>query len=353
MKGQGMVQYVAGVESPRFFAGAAGETRHIGFLLLDHFPLLCLSAATEALRAANQALGRDAFNWSFYSVSGGPALSSNGIEVVVLGPVAKAAKADVIFVTAGLVLVPAGAEDCLADLRNLARQGVPLGASSGGAFLLARAGLLDGYRCTLHWENRPEFMAAFPHLECTSNIYEIDRDRITCAGGLATLDVILRLVAEEHGQALAEALANNFQYQRIRGQSDQQRASTLIDLEGKPAVIRGPIERMLQNIEAPLSIADIARLEGLSQRSLERLFHSQMGCAPGKFYKQVRLNFARSLLVHSAKSILEVAVASGFGTSSYFAKCYRETFGTNPSDDRRDSVTPLEGNFQAGSHAAA
>ncbi|MGO1118977.1 GlxA family transcriptional regulator [Rhodovibrionaceae bacterium A322] len=315
--------------------------------------MLCVSAATEALRAANQALGWEAFAWSFYSVGGAAALSSNGISIDVEGPVLKATEVDMIFVVAGLVVDPAGAECCIADLRRFARQGVPLGASSGGSYLLARAGLLDGYRCTLHWEDRPNFVASFPHLDCSNSIYEIDRDRLTCAGGLATLDVMLRLVADEHGQILAEDLANRFQYERIRGEGDQQRPSELIDMEGKPALIRRPVERMMQNIQSPLSVAEIARLEGMSQRSLERIFHSHLGCAPAKFYKRVRLEYARSMLITSAESILEIAVASGFGTSSYFAKCYREHFGSNPSDVRREGLMPLAADVLERNHQAA
>jgi transcriptional regulator GlxA family with amidase domain len=222
----------------------------------------------------------------------------------------------------------------LSTLRTAARRGIAVGSLSTGTYLLARAGLLTGYRCTIHWENRSAFQEDFPALDCTNKIYEIDRDRLTCSGGTAAMDMMLHLIARQHGPALAAGVANQFHHERIRDEQEEQRGGRLEGLIQLPARVRQAVLLMQKQIENPLSLADIARRVGLSPRQLERLFMRGTGVTPLRFYMQLRIDRARELLLYSDRPIIEVAVAVGFASTSHFATWYKRIHGTRPSDMR-------------------
>jgi transcriptional regulator GlxA family with amidase domain len=304
------------------------------FFLIEEFPLSCLAAAIEPLRAANRLSGHEIYRWSLTSDAGTSCLSSCGIEVPTVPQSVAFQDVDFAFVCGGLKVRPANEQRHIAELRKLSRRGVRLGALSAGTWMLARAGLLAGYRCTVHWENRAALLEDFPDLDCSGKIYEIDRDRLTCSGGSAAIDLMLHLIADKHGANLAQRVANQFHHERIRDSSDEQKGGDMRQLSALPSVLKTALREMQSHIENPLPIPEVAHAAGITERHLERLCLRYLGSSPGKVYLALRIDRGRELLLHSDQSILEVAVATGFGSSSHFSDWFKRRHGACPSEFR-------------------
>jgi transcriptional regulator GlxA family with amidase domain len=210
-----------------------------------------------------------------------------------------------------------------------------IGGVSGGPYVLARAGLLEGYEFTLHWEYQPAFAEVFPYLKFDQRLNVVDRDRWTSSGGIACMDLALRIVQEEHGRALSNAVANQFQLERVRGSSALQRPFELEDYATLPPRLQDSIRLMDANIENPLPIPQIAEQVGTTVRSLERLFNKFLDCGPAAFYRRMRLERARHLLWHTNLSILEISFMTGFSSPSYLSRMYHVQYGKIPSQERR------------------
>ena len=219
-------------------------------------------------------------------------------------------------------------------LRRAARAGIFIGSLSTGTFLLAKCGLLKGYRCTIHWESRSAFEEAYPEIQCTRKIYEIDRGRLTCSGGTAAMDMMLNLIAERYGDVHAAAVANQFHHERIRSADDDQRGGRPAGA-AMPAPLGAAIAIMQAHIEDPIPLPEVAKRTGVGKRQLERLFAQYFDKTPQRFYLELRLEQAREMLIYSDQSIIEIAVSVGFGSTSHFAGWFRRTFGILPSAMRR------------------
>jgi len=308
--------------------------RAFGFALIDAFSMMSVCSAIEPLRAANRLLGRDVYRWSLLSADGAPVRASNGMQLGVDGSLASPAGFDLLFVCAGLNVDARPQRVFAGALRRTLRRGGAIGAISAGAFVLARAGLLDGHRCTIHWEYRPAFVERWPEIDCTHALFEIDRQRYTCAGGVASMDLMLSLMARDQGPGLSHAVANQFQVERIRSARDPQRSGAVGYLEEAPAALRNAVATMLADIEDPLPIPEVARRVGLTARQIERLFARHVGQSPLRYYLGLRLERARELLLHTDLAMLDVAVAAGFATGSHFSQCYRARYGMTPSEAR-------------------
>ena len=313
------------------------EHKTFAFLLVDKFPLFSLAAAIDMVRSANRLLERDFYNWLVASIDGAPVRASNGLQITADYSIADLPPVDILFVCAGLVTEFADKPKLIAYLRSLGRRGAALGGISIGAVILAEAGQLEGYRCTLHWENRAGFRERFPEIECTGNVFEIDRKRYTCAGGTTSIDLMLEIVRRDFGTALATEIANQFHHERIRSATDRQRIGPERDLAGKSDKLRRVVELMADNLEQPLSAVRLAKSVGLSVRQIERLFLRHLNMTPGRYYMTLRLERARELLRQTNAPILDVALATGFTSHSYFAQSYRAQFNRSPSDERRST----------------
>ncbi len=311
------------------------EQRHLAFLVIDQFSMLCLSAAIDPLRSANRMAANRFYKWSLVSVDGKPVTASNGMEVAVDYSIDDLKKCDILFVSAGHRLEISSQKHLLAKLRERARSGGALGALSIGSHILAQAGLLNGYQCTIHWENRASFQESFPDAICTGHVFEVDRNRYTSAGGTTSIDLMLHIINEDLGTHVANEVANQFQHERIRTNADRQRVGPERDLAGKSEKLQNAVELMAEYLEEPLSALEIARRVGLSLRQVERLFLRHLNCTPGRYYMSVRLERARELLRHTNASILDVALSTGFTSHSYFAQSYRNHMGRSPSEERR------------------
>jgi len=310
--------------------------QRIAFVLLDRFSMNAFASVIEPLRIANRLLGRDYYAWTTYSLDGNSVMASNGCEVSVNKSVRELHDADVTLLCTGIDVerLPLDAE--LGNkLRRLNAMGRTFGAICTGAYLLARYNLLDGRRCTIHWENLRSLREEFPDVEVTSDIFAIDRNCITCAGGLASMDMMLRLIAIQHGAYLAHEVAEVALYQNMRSGESAQRH----DIEARTGIsnakILDAIRIMDLHIEDPLSCQQLAMTVNLSPRQLERLFRRHFNCTPGQYYLRLRLETARDLLRRTSRPVLDVALACGFASTSHFTKCYRERFLCTPTEERQ------------------
>ncbi|MGF1611051.1 MAG: GlxA family transcriptional regulator [Kiloniellales bacterium] len=305
-----------------------------GFLLMPRFSMLAFTSAVEPLRAANRLAGRSLYRWQVLSKDGRPVAASNGIEVVPQAAMAEVDRLPNLLVVAGIDAQLLRDESDLAWLRRLARQGCRMGALSTGAYVLARAGLLNGRRVTVHWENLDGFREDFPDIEVSGELYEIDGNRLTCSGGTAALDLMLSLIGLDHGRELAVQVAEQFIHERIRDNHDQQRMGLRSRLGiSHPKLLR-VIALMEEHLEEPLTRRELARRAGLSTRQLERLFRRYLSRTPTRYYLELRLHRARALLKQTALSVLDVGLACGFVSASHFSKCYREFFNRTPREER-------------------
>ncbi len=315
---------------------ATGQGRHIqfGFYLHPQFSMLGFTSAVEPLRVVNRLSGEDRYSWKLVSRDGRPVTASSGIEVVPHGGIDDTEDLENLVIVAGLGVTDFHDKHLHAWLRRLARRGCRMGAVSTGSYILARAGLLEGHRCTIHWENLAGFREEFPDLDVTGELFEIDETRFTCSGGTASLDLMLRMIALEHGRQIATQVAEQFIHERIREKHDQQRMSLRSRLGISHPKLLKVIDLMEKNLEEPLPRADLARLSGLSVRQLERLFRKYLGRTPTRYYQELRLTRARRLLTQTSLSVLDVALACGFVSASHFSKCYREFFRRTPREER-------------------
>ena len=307
---------------------------HVGFLLVPGFALLPFASAIEPLRAANQLSGRSLYRWSHISLDGEPPRASSGIVVAHDAQVGEDGDYDYVFVCAGGN--PARFRDrrAFAWLRRLARRGARLGGVSGGPYILARAGLLDGYRFTVHWEHAAALIEEFPRLDLRRSLFEIDRDRLTCGGGTAPLDMLHRLIAAEHGAALATEVSEWFLQTQVRDGAEPQRMALRERLGVAHAPLLLVIDRMERALETPCTRAQLAAAARLSVRQLERLFRRHLGRSLGEHYMTLRLGRARDLLRQTTMSVLDVALACGFASASHFSRCYAKQFGHPPRAER-------------------
>ncbi len=228
-------------------------------------------------------------------------------------------------------------------LKNLDEQGINFGSVSSGSFILAKAGLLDKCRCTIHWENIPVFKEIYPQVEVAFTLYEIDRKRFTCSGGTAALDMMLKLIENQYGRMLAQEISQQFQHDRIRTENDSQQMADRIDLAMSAPKLIDVINLMESNIELPLSLPSIARQCNLSLRQIERLFRKYRSMTPSQYYLSLRLTHAKQLLLNTNSSVIDISIAAGFETQSYFTACYRKLFGYSPRSHRSKVATERQG----------
>lgn len=307
---------------------------HVGFLLVKGYTLSTFANAVAVLRMANRQSGRELYRWSTLSLNGEPVISSANIELVLDGTLDSVGPVDIFMVCGGYDIEKQTSPKLLDVLRELARKNVPLGALCTGTYTLAAAGLLEGYRCTIHWENLPSLREQFPRLLISSSLFVIDRDRYTCSGGISSIDLMLNLVSNIHGHQLVQEISDQFTCERVRTEDDAQRAPLQYLIGASQPKLVDAVAMMEANIEEPLSLDDVADYVGVSRRQLERLFHRYLHCAPSRYYLELRLYRARLLLLQTSMPVIEVAVSCGFSTAPHFSKCYSEFYGKPPRDER-------------------
>ncbi len=314
----------------------------VAFLLVPDFSMLAFTSAIEPLRIANRVSGRELYRWIVLSPDGDPVRASNRVAIQVDMPMQRlqidTAPPPTVILCSGLGAERYADREVLAWLRRVDRHGAQVGALCTGAHILARAGLLTDHRCTIHWENLPGFIEAFPDIDVAGNLFEFDRNRFTCSGGTSALDMMLYRISTQHGERLATKVSEQCMLDRIRGPRDRQRMPIRVRVGVHHPKLITAIELMEANIEEPLSQEMLARYIGLSRRQLERLFRKHLGRTPAQYYLELRLERARHLLYQTDMPIMNIACACGFVSASHFSTCYRQMYGRTPRAERSQAA---------------
>lgn len=311
-------------------AHPADSTEKIGFLLLPEFPVYALIPAVESLRIANQNAGRRLFSAHLFSIDGKPVAAGSGMTVVPEGAIADVPFFPTVLVCAGNHPLQHLTMPLLNWLRRLERHGALLGALDTGAFALAAAGLLKGYRVTLHWEAIAMFREHYPDIVVSEQLYVVDRNRITCAGGIAALDMMLHLIALKHGSDLAQIVANGFVHGPVRRDAEHQRVSADDGFGHVDPRLATIVRAMEDHLDAPLTAQQLARRAHISVRQLERLIRARFGDTPMRYYLKLRLHAARNHLFYGDMPIQDIAAACGFSAPSVLSRAFRAHFGLSP-----------------------
>ena len=306
----------------------------IVFHLVPRFSMISLYGALEPLRIANRFAG-NVFSWRFISMDGQPVSASNDIPVSVSGSLADLGRPAMVVVCASYEPEKGIAKPALAALRKLAAQKVLLAGIDTGPFLLARAGVLDGYRATCHWESLPGFRESFPRVSTVQSLYEVDRDRLTSAGGSSAIDMMLAWIRQQLGREIAVTVADQLVHSRVAEQPNEARAPAAARYGTTDVRILSCISVMEEQVEEPYDIATLAERAGLSVRQLERLFAETLKKRPMGFYLNLRLERAERLITYSRMSVREVALATGFSSLPLFSRSFRKLFGKSPSSWRK------------------
>ncbi|MEM9437891.1 MAG: GlxA family transcriptional regulator [Pseudomonadota bacterium] len=310
------------------------KPRRFVFVLLDNFTMLSFSGALESLRIANRMASKDLYTWELMGEGGEMISCSAGPAFALDRDLDEVSRDDIVLVCGGIDVQAATTKKVLSWLRREARRGPIMGGLCTAGYTLAKAGLLDGKRATIHWENQDSFSEEFLEVELTKSVFVIDGNRITTAGGTASIDLMLKLIAEDHGEELANAVADQLIYSSIRTDQDTQRLSIPTRIGVRHPRLSQVIQQMELNIEEPISPSILAKDVGMSTRQLERLFRRYLNRSPKRYYMELRLQKARNLLMQTDMSVINVALACGFASPSHFSKCYRAHYNTTPYRER-------------------
>ena len=307
------------------------EQQAVGIVLVDGFALMSYASVVEPLRAANMLAGQALYQVDNIATAGTEAASSCGAVVPASNALADRDDYDLVLIVAGGDPESYANERLFDWLRHLARLGVSLGGVSGGPVLLAAAGLMNDRRMTVHWEHAAAMSEKRPTLRLERSLYIIDRDRVTCAGGTAPLDLMHALISERHGPRLARRVSDWYMHTQVRPSGGPQRAGREVRYRTNDPVVLRAIEAMENHLADPLELEQLAAITGVSARQLNRQFRVKMKVSTMRFYRDLRLDKARSLLKDSSLRITEVALANGFANTGHFSTAYKRRFGLSPS----------------------
>ncbi|MBO6854016.1 MAG: GlxA family transcriptional regulator [Marivivens sp.] len=320
---------------------APSKPKRYVFVLLDNFTMLCFASAVESLRIANRMANKQLYSWVLAGEGGDTVTCSNGTEFKLQMELDELTRDDVVMVCGGVDVQKATTKRIVNWLRREARRGVKMAGLCTAGYTLARAGLLDGKKATIHWENQDSFAEEFEEVTLTKSVFVVDGNRMTTAGGTASIDLMLKIIADDHGEELANAVADQLIYSSIRTDQDTQRLSIPTRIGVRHPKLSRVIQIMEQNIEEPISPAVLAKDVGMSTRQLERLFRRYLNRSPKRYYMELRLQKARNLLMQTDMSVINVALACGFASPSHFSKCYRSHYDTTPYRERGSHAARL------------
>ena len=308
--------------------------RRFAFVLLDQFTMLCFACAVESLRIANRMAGKTIYEWRVIGEGGETAICSAGIQFQLTSDLDEIARDETIVLCGGIDVAAATTKRLLSWLRRETRRGASVGGLCTAGYTLAKAGLLDGRKATIHWENQDSFLEEFEDVTLTKSVFVVDGPVFTTAGGTASIDLMLKFIADDYGEPLASSVADQLIYTTIRTDQDTQRLSVPTRIGVRHPKLSTVIQMMEANIEEPISPSILAKDVGMSTRQLERLFRRYLNRSPKRYYMELRLQKARNLLLQTDMSVINVALACGFASPSHFSKCYRAQYDTTPYRER-------------------
>ena len=320
---------------------ASSSPRRFVFVLLNQFTLLCYACAVESLRIANRMAGRTLYEWRMIGEGGISVTCSAGTAFALDGDLDEVARDETVVLCGGINVASATTRALLNWVRRESRRGVSMGGLCTASYSLAKAGLLSGKRATIHWENQDSFQEEFDDVTLTKSVFVLDGRYFTTAGGTASIDLMLKFIADDHGEELASAVADQLIYTTVRTDQDTQRLSVPTRIGVRHPKLSLVIQMMEANIEEPKSPSLLAKEVGMSTRQLERLFRRYLNRSPKRYYMELRLQKARNLLMQTDMSVINVALACGFASPSHFSKCYRAQYNITPYRERGAQATRL------------
>lgn len=327
-------------ENPTTSVNLDDKTRRYVFVLMNNFTMLSFAGAVDALRIAARVVP-GSYEWVLAGEGGETSTCSAGINYNLDMDLIEMSRDDTIILCGGTHVQDATTKRLLNWLRREARRGVTIGALCTASYTLARAGLLDGKRATIHWENQDSFLEEFEDVELTKSVFTIDGKRMTTAGGTSSIDLMLKIIATDLGEDVANMVADQQIYSSIRTDQDQQRLSIPTRIGVRHPKLSRVIQIMETNVEEPISPSLLAKEVGMSTRQLERLFRRYLNRSPKRYYMEIRLQKARNLLMQTDMSVINVALACGFASPSHFSKCYRAHYDTTPYRERGSQAVRL------------
>lgn len=308
--------------------------QHFVFALVEQFTHMAFSCAVEPLRIANLVSGKKLYRWSFASASGETAVSSSDVITLVHHRFDELPACDRLFVLSGINVQRVDTCGLRAALRCERARGARIGGLCSGAYILAKAGFLDGMQAAIHWEYHDSFMEEFPDVNLVRNVFVPNEKFITASGGTATADLMLYLIEQDHGYDLSVAVADQMVYNAVRNPTAAQRVSFQSRNGMRNRHLAKAIEIMRSRIDDPVPLTEIARELGISTRQIERLFGAYLRTSPKKYFTEMRLERARLLLLQTESAITDVALACGFGNFGHFSRAYRAAYGVSPMMQR-------------------
>ena len=311
------------------------EIQQINILLLPAFSNLTFAAALEPLRVANRVIGRKHFRWRLLSETGEPVPTSSGLPIAVDQSIQDDPPCDALFVIASFDVEQSANNAVRHYVRRVAQTGALVGGMESGGYVLARAGLLDGYRATMHWEDWPRFSEQFPNINIVSDRFVLDRKRFTTGGALPALDFMLYLFQQMFGLPVALSVSASFIYDQAHSPGEAQHSVSAGQLSLRDPQLVDAIRLMEANIESPLSIEDVASQIGVGVRELQRRFKSILQTTPINYYASLRLTVGLRLVENTRRSINDIAIQCGYSSGSAFSRVFRAHFGRSPLDTRR------------------
>src|SRR5215510_4308278 len=313
-------------------------------VVTPNFNMAATVGFLDPFRASNYLDGTALFRWEIASAIGGEVIASNGMSVrTKLLREVQNQRQDIVIVSSSWAPETYNSSPLHGALHRWARAGTTVGALDTGAFILAEAGLLKGKRATTHYEHIDSLKELYVDTETSEDLFVYDDNRITCCGGTATTDFALHIIRSMHGDSLANAAARYLFHQSLRPQGTSQNPSSVEPLgTTAPSILKRAIKLMEDNLEDALSIPQICKRIRLSQRQLDRLFAQFVRKSPVLYYRDIRLDRARSLVTQTDMRLSEIAVASGFSSQAHFSRAYRERFGLAPRTDRVEGRVPFE-----------
>ncbi len=309
------------------------ESKHFVFLLIPGFSLVALSCAVDALRAANVESGETLFQWTMVAENVGEVASSSGISISCI-EIIEDRSIDVLVVCGGerSHLFASSAVDSW--LKICGRRHMMIGSISDGAYVVAAAGLFNAHRSTIHWKCQSPYRERFPDLDVRTSIMEIDRNRFSCAGGTASLDLMLHFIAHEKDNEFVGRIADNYFHDVVRNEEQLQPMTSRYRFAARNRTVSDALLIMDAELEAPSPISNIAKRLHVSHRQLDRLFKRYLETSPGQYYRGMRLARAAGLLRQTELSTGEIALGCGFQSSSHLSGHFKSHFGVTPHQYR-------------------
>lgn len=316
------------------------EAVQVSFILQDHFSMMAFTAAVDAIVTSNLVSSSPLYSYKTVAMDSLIVASDLGIEISADSSIEQMIRSNEALPQ---ILIVCGGFRCSTEetpalsqlLKQAAKQGIIIGGLWNGAIALAYAGLLNEQSCAVHPDNHAFMRERFPLVTTSHEVFVNNNNRISCAGPISALEMMLDQIESLFGKAISRAVQEILSCDQL-SESSTTLPSQAIDTPDLPKNLRELIALMSANIEEPLSAEELSDLVGISRRHSERLFQTHLDTSPRRYYLEVRITHARRLLLQSSDSITNIAVASGFISASHFSNCYKKYFGITPTVARED-----------------